>query len=116
MKITKLVRNHENVLVYLLDDSGKISLRTFSKNMSNDEIKAEITGAPKPGKNLFRDVTEKAEKVPTIPAPEPVNRPRVSREQMIAALTAAKIEVDVFDPAKLRAAYKELIAKGGENK
>ena len=117
MKITRIIRDIDRITVCGVDADNKVFVRHFDKKFTIDEIRASVLGQtelPKePVISAGADV-KKEEKLPTVPTPPQTNRQRVSREQMISVLAAADIKVDVYDPVKLRSAYKALIAKGGE--
>ena len=114
-KLARLVRENDRIIAATIDDAGKVVCQYFPKTMSFDDVKAEVLGTSAPEKKAVTTAEENVkDKTVTVPAPPVVTRPRVSREQMIAALEKAEIKVDVFDPVKLRAAYKALIAKGGD--
>ena len=114
MKIKRIIRDNDRVMVSFVDENGNAEIQYFSKVFSNDEIIAVLNGTKKDEIPADKDSSGEEEKKATVPTLEVVTRQRVSREQMIAALTAAKIEVDIFDPAKLRAAYKKLMGKSEE--
>lgn len=110
MEIKKLIRENDRVMVVFADDSGTLAIRYFPKTLTNEEIKADICGTPAPAAAPVEE--KEPEKAVTIPPPPVVNRQRVSRDQMVAAVTAAKINVDINDPAKLKAAYRNLLTRG----
>jgi hypothetical protein len=112
MTIKRIIRDNDRVMVSSVDADGNNVIQYFSKQLSNDEIIALVNGE----KSAVVTVPEKEieEVKNTVPLPPPVLRSRVTREQMIEALKKAKIDVDIFDPAKLRAAYKKLISGDGK--
>lgn len=114
MEFTRLIRDNDRVTVFLRKENGELECQYFPKSMTNDEIKAVVSGEPLP-ESPENPPADPADNEPTIPEPPPAPRQRITREQMIAELAKAKVKVDVNDPAKLKAAYKQLMEeKGGE--
>lgn len=107
MEVKRFIRENDFVTVVLADGNGNIKVRKFPKYMTDDEIKKSLSGEVIPVKEA---VTE-PEKVNTVPTPQATVRPRISRDQMIAALELAGVKIDFNDPVKLKSAYKELQEK-----
>lgn len=115
MEFTRLIRDNDRVTVFLRDADGNLVCKYFPKSMTNDEIKAVVSGEPLP-ESPENPPAAPADQEPTIPEPPPAPRQRITREQMITELAKAKVKVDVNDPAKLKAAYKQLMEEKGVEK
>lgn len=113
-KILSFVRAAAAVEVVIKESDGKIALRKFPKMLTDAQIRARILGEVLPDDPPKKDVPEKVKApVKTIPDPPPVVRERVTRQQMMDALEAAKVtDYDPTNPQSLRAAYDALKAKG----
>ena len=116
MKIITFVRSADVVTVVYSDDAGKIVSRHFSKTLTDAAILAEVRGEPAPSEPA--KAPEKRDPAKTIPEPPAIPKERITRQQMIDALTAAGITgVDTCNRESLTAAYaalKEQQQKGGE--
>ena len=109
-----MIRDNDRVTVFLRKENGELECQYFPKAMTNEEIRAVVSGEPIP-ETPANPAAAPVDQEPTIPEPPPAPRQRITREQMIAELAKAKVKVDVNDPAKLKAAYKQLMEeKGGE--
>lgn len=113
MEFTRLIRDNDRVTVFLRKENGELECQYFPKSMTNDEIKAVVSGEPLPETPANEHGNAPDNKEPTIPEPPPAPRQRITREQMIAELAKAKVKVNVNDPAKLKAAYKQLMEEKG---
>lgn len=111
--ITRMIRDNDRVTVFLRNEEGELECQYFPKSMTNDEIRAVVSGEPLP-ESPENPAAAPADQEPTIPEPPPAPRQRITREQMIAELAKAKIKVNVNDPAALKAAYRTYILQKGE--
>lgn len=105
MEIIRMIRDNDRVTVFLRKEDGDLECQYFPKSMTNDEIKAVVSGEPLP-ETPENPAAAPADQEPTIPEPPPAPRQRITREQMIAELAKAKVKVNVNDPAALKAAYR----------
>ena len=112
--ITRMIRDNDRVTVFLRKENGELECQYFPKVMTNDEIRAVVSGEPLPKTPANEPGNTPAKAEPTIPEPPPAPRQRITREQMIAELAKAKVKVNVNDPAALKAAYRNLIQKKSE--
>ena len=114
MKILSYIRNASAVAVIVKDDDGKVLSKTFSKERSDADIKAEILGLPSPPAPVSEESAKKEQPpVKTIPEPPIVRRERVTRQEMIDALEKAKI--NDYDPSRffsLKSRYDEYLRSG----
>lgn len=115
-EIMSFVRAAAAVEVVIKERDGKIALRKFPKTFTDTQIRARIMGEVLPDPPE-KEAPEKVKApVKTIPDPPPVVRERVTRQQMMDALEAAKVtDYDPTNPQSLRAAYDALKA-GGKSK
>jgi hypothetical protein len=104
--ITRMIRDNDRVTVFLRKEDGELECQYFPKSMTNDDIKAVVSGEPLSETPANEPGNAPENKEPTIPEPPPAPRQRITREQMIAELAKAKVKVNVNDPAALKAAYR----------
>lgn len=114
MKILSYIRNASAVAVIVKGEDGKIWSKTFSKERSDADIKAEILGLPPPPVSVSGEKVKKCEPpAKTVPEPPVVLRERVTRQEMIDTLERAKITD--YDPSRffsLKSRYEEYLRSG----
>ena len=115
MKIITWSRNALGHDVVYLDAENKLTRRQFPASLTDEEVRAEVLGMPKPEKKTDANPPAKPkEPAKTIPEPPATPKSRVSRQDMIDAVEAAGVtDYGPNNFGKLKAAY-EALKKGGK--